>query len=389
MAGLGRRAFLGAMAAGVAGAGMVFSGGVAAAGGRSARGPAPGAVVYLGSYSTGEGGGHGLEVGRVAGGDPAITLGGAVAGVPDASFLALSADHARMYVTNEQDPGKLTALDIGDPANPSIINVVGSGGGAPTHLSVHPGGRHLLSANYGTGSVAVHPIHPDGSLGDLVDLVPHDAGPGKEAHAHQVVTDPSGAWVLAVDLGADSVYVYRFDVEAGKLALHEQVTLPAGAGPRHLAFAPDAAFAYILGEVRAEITIASWDAAAGRLTPVEVVPTVAPDAPAPQYPSELALTADGRFLYVANRNETESTVAAFTVTGGGRRIEPAGQMPSGGEWPRHLTLSPDERWVYVSNQRAGNVSWLPRDPDTGTLGHPAGSVPVASAAIAVFPARPR
>ena len=43
-------------------------------------------------------------------------------------------------------------------ADGKVLGSRSTGGAAPCHLSVHPSGRWLLSANYGTGSVAVHPI---------------------------------------------------------------------------------------------------------------------------------------------------------------------------------------------------------------------------------------
>ncbi len=48
--------------------------------------------------------------------------------------------------------------------------------GPPTSPST-PSGRWLLSADYGSGSVAVHPIAEDGSLGERTDLVTHSSPP--------------------------------------------------------------------------------------------------------------------------------------------------------------------------------------------------------------------
>ncbi|OZM70090.1 3-carboxymuconate cyclase [Amycolatopsis antarctica] len=384
MEALDRRRFLGVVGvAAAAGTGLVLGGGTAAAQ-RPWNGSREDVVAYIGSYSTGDGTGAGLQLASRTADGPALTAGAAVEGVPDASFLAFSADRTRMYATCEQDPGVVAALDVSDPAAPRVLNSVPSGGAAPTHLSVHPDGAYLFTANYGSGTVAVHPIDGDGALGEVVDVVTHTAPPGKQPNAHQVLTDPSGGWVLAVDLGADSVFVYAFDPAAGTLTEHQRVRMPEGAGPRHLAFGADGRFAYVLGELRAEITVAAWDSGSGTLTPGAVVPTVPEGSPQPQYPSEIALCGDGRFAYVANRNVADSTISTFAVRDGGAGLERVGQVSSGGEWPRHLTLDPGERWVYVSNQRAGNVSWLPRDPETGLLGEVAGSVPVPSAAITLF-----
>jgi len=339
---LDRREFLGY-------AGFVAAAFALARTGREVTAPS---TVYLGAF------GGDLRTGEV-GDDGALTVTGTVAGVPDASFLAF---HDRFLYTTNEGQGRVTALDR---TTNTVLNTASSGGAGPTHLSVHPDG-YLLTANYTAGSVAVHELNADGSIGEQTDLVQHE-GTDRAPHAHQVL--PSGDWVLAVDLGADSVYVYG--LADGKLTQHQQLRLPEGAGPRHLAFHPTEPLVYILGELRPEITVATWDD--GTLTPGQVIPT----AQAGNFPAEIAVSADGRFVYASNRGD--NTIAAFAVNGD--QLTELGTTPTGGDWPRHLTLSPDEKRIYVSNQNSGTVTWLPRDPATGTLGPMEGSTPVPSVGI--------
>ncbi len=312
-------------------------------------------TVYLGSF------GSSLRVGSVDD-TGALTVTGTVDGVPDASYLAF---HDRfLYTTNEQQDGRVTAIDRTDN---TVLNSRPSRGAGPTHVSVHQDG-YLLTAHYTSGSVAVHRLAADGSIGESTDLVEHGDG----AHAHQVLTDPSGRWVLAVDLGTDSVYVYGF--ADGRLEPHHQLRLPAGAGPRHLAFHPSGSLVYVLGELRPEITVAAWDD--GTLTEGQVIPT----AGAGNFPAEITTSSDGRFVYASNRGD--NTIAAFAVDGD--RLTALGAVPTGGDWPRHFALSPDERRLYVANERSDLVTWLPRDPATGALGAVEGSTPVPRVGIVAF-----
>ena len=341
-------------------------------------------TVYLGSFSTwGKPRGRGLEIGTVDGASGKLTIIGAVAGVPDASFLALSPDQRKLYTVNELKPeGRVTALDIGgDPGLPSVLNSQPTGGGGPTHLSVHPSGRYLLTANYTNGTVIVHPLLPDGRIGMATDMVRHVAET-RSARAHQVVTDPSGQWVVAVDLGADSVYVYGLDLPLGKLRLNQQLRLAAGAGPRHLAFHPDGRTAYILGELRSEITVAAWDAATGHFTPGQVIGTLGDAAPRKNFPAEIQTSQDGRFVYASNRGH--DSIAMFSTEASGSRLRFGGTASTGGAWPRHFTLSPSGRWLYVDNQNSNAVTWLPRDPGTGKIGAAAGSTKVNSVGIVLL-----
>ncbi|PRX46760.1 6-phosphogluconolactonase (cycloisomerase 2 family) [Prauserella shujinwangii] len=352
-------------ATGAAGLGGLLAAPVAAAGHRKER------VGYLGGYAE-----AGLTVVTRPPRGPELTAERTVA-VPDASWLVRHRN--TLYVTNERVPeGSVTALDVRDPRRPTVLGSRPTLGGAPTHLAVHPGGRHLLTANYADGSVVVHPIRDDGGLGEATDLVRH-TGEDRQAHAHQVLPDPSGRWVLAVDLGADSVYVYRLDPRRGRLAERDRLRLPPGAGPRHLAFHPNGRVAYVLGELRPEITVARWDAACGRLTPVATVPTVPDDVAGPQYPAEILVSADGRFCYATNRGE--DTIVTFAVAGGGTRLTRLGSVPTGGVWPRHFALDATGGWFHVANQRSGTVTWLPRDRRTGLPGQPAGTLPLPSAAF--------
>ncbi|MET0236961.1 MAG: lactonase family protein [Kibdelosporangium sp.] len=368
---LNRRAFLGA--AGIGGLALA-TGSPASAKGRIVS------TVYIGSFTSwGPPVGPGLQVGTA---DPAtgrLTITGGVPGIVDPSWFAYSSDGRVLYSTIESDPGKVTAFDIADPRKPKVLNTAAVKGAAPTHISLH--GRYLLAANYGSGSVSVLSLQGDGRVGSVVDVVQH-AGGGRDPHAHQVVTDPTGKWIISVDLGADSVYVYSMDTATGKLKQNQQLELPAGLGPRHLTFHPNGHYAYIVGELRSEVTVAAWDPAAGRFIAGQVISTLGGATPPENHPGEIQISPDGRFVYASNRGH--DSIATFAVGEQGKSLSFVNTTPSGGSWPRHFTLDPSGRWVYVANQRASTVNWLPRDPGTGKLDTSAGSVPVNNAGIISF-----
>lgn len=340
-----------------------------------------GTVAYVGSYSSD--GGDGLDVASVDATGGTLTVTSRVSGVPDASWLAVSADGRFLYTTNEQDPtGSVTALDRSNPQKPVVLNKQSTKGDAPTHLSVHPSGRYLLSANYGSGTVAVLPLGTDGRIGAVTDLVAHTGGSGTQPLAHQIITDPSGNWVLSVDLGNDSVYVHTLNLDTGKLTQHQQVVVAAGTGPRHLVFHPDGAHVYLVCEDKSQVIVFGWDPTGGKLTEGQIAGTVEAGATTPNYPGEGAITADGRFLYVTNRGD--NSIATFAVSGDGATLTLLGTIAVGGDWPRHVTLDPSERWLYVSNQRSGTVTWLPRDPASGAVSATAGSAPTTAVAMVLF-----
>lgn len=329
-------------------------------------------MAYVGSYSD-----DGLAVTDV---DPAtggLTI-TSTAPVPDASWLVRSPDGRFLYATNERSDGAVTAVNA---ATLAVINSETTEGAEPTHVSVHPDGRYLLVANYGSGSIAVLPLDSDGGIGPVADLQKH-LGQNGQPHAHQVLTDPSGNWVLAVDLGNESVYVYRLDTDTGQLHQHKKVIMIDGTGPRHLVFHPDGTHAYLACENSSQAVVFGWDAEGGALRIGEIVDTVPPDAPTPNHPAEGLVSSDGRFLYVTNRGD--NSVATFAIRQDGDALALLDTTPTGGIWPRHATLDPTERWLYVSNQRSGTVTRLPRDPDTGALSPSVGSTAVPDVAVVLF-----
>ncbi|WP_037890234.1 lactonase family protein, partial [Streptomyces sp. Tu 6176] len=251
------------------------------------------------------------------------------------------------------------------------------------HLSVHPGGRWLLSANYTSGSVAVHPIDGSGALGERTALVTHSSpppGPGQQGpHAHQFITSPDGGHVLAVDLGTDTVYSYRLDERTGRLDEVSRAGTRPGAGPRHLTFHPGGRHAYLANEVDDTVAVCAYDPPSGRLTVGE--PQSSGSGAGTNYPAQFLVTADGRFAYLANRGD--NTLARYAVEASGARLRLLDTVPVAGDFPRQIAFSPDGALLFAANQRSGTVSVFRvggRDGSLRLAGEPFAS-PVAVCAL--------
>ncbi|MFC4507580.1 MULTISPECIES: lactonase family protein [Streptomyces] len=345
--------------------------------GESASGPRP---LYVGTYTSAEGGGKGITVASYDPSSGRITRRGTITGVPDPSYLAVHPDGKTLYAVNEREQGAVTAVRLSDR---KVLGSRATGGSATCQLSVHPGGRWLLSADYGSGSVAVHPIGASGALGERTDMVTHRSpapGPGQQGpHAHQFVTAPDGGHVLAVDLGTDTVYSYRLDEKAGTLAEVAQAHTRAGAGPRHLTFHPGGRYAYLADEADDTVTVCAYDAATGGLTIGTPQSTGAKADP--NYPAQVAVTPDGAYAFLANRGD--NTLARYAVEADGARLRLLGTVPVEGDFPRQIGLSPDGGLLFAANQRSGTVSVFRVDGASGELrlaGEPFAS-PVAVCAL--------
>src|SRR5882757_5826372 len=157
--GMDRRGFLGVL--GVGGA-VLMSGGVAEAGPDFGRRAAT-RPLFIGTYTDGSGAGKGIGIGAW---DPAAgtVTANSVVTVSNPSFLALAPSQRFLYSVDEQAGGRVTALSVSS-GGLKVLNSQSAKGDGPTHLCVTPDGKHVLAANYDSGSVVVLPVKADGSLG--------------------------------------------------------------------------------------------------------------------------------------------------------------------------------------------------------------------------------
>jgi 6-phosphogluconolactonase (cycloisomerase 2 family) len=374
-------------------------------------------VAYVGTFSSPlrdvlptqvdlpPGNGRGIHVFHADRGSGALKAVDAVEMGSSPSCLAPNAAGTRLYSANETDrvgpdkQGTCSAFAV-DPVDGrlTLLNSVRSGGAGPTYLRVHPAGRHLLVANYFGGSVAVLPILPDGCLGEPSDVKLDEgpigprratnAPPGSFAfsghdrtHAHQVEPDPTGSFVLHVDLGLDRIHVWRFDAVRGTLAPADPpfVALPPGDGPRHFAFHPDGRRLYSLQEEGSTITTFQWDA--GRLTPRQTISSLPPGYAGSNFCSEILVSGDGRFVYVGNR--LHDAIGIFAVGRGGT-LSYMDEAWTRGDYPRSFSFDPTGAFLYCCNQRADHVTVFRVDRANGLLDFTGHYVPVGNPSMVAF-----
>ncbi|MGW7424554.1 lactonase family protein [Streptomyces sp. NPDC054813] len=333
--------------------------------------------AFIGSFTAA--GGPGVVTAAVHPHSGALALLEGVDGVPDPSFLALAPGGHTLYAVSETADGAVAAYHVHDDKPRLAGPPVPVDASGPTHLSVFDG--HVLTANYGSGSVSAVPVRPDGTLAGAASGVLRHTGSGpherrqRGPHAHQVQPDPSGRWAVSVDLGTDSVRVCTLN--DGTLAVHREFALRPGSGPRHLAFHPGGRYAYVVNELTPTVTVCRWDAGTGALKPLAETP-VLPGAPAGDaYPSGIVVSPDGRFVWTATRGE--DVLTTFTVDGDSLHL--TGTVPCGGHWPRALTESGG--FLYSANERSGDITWFTVDQETGVPRYD-GSVEIPAASCVIF-----
>ncbi|MFB5081476.1 lactonase family protein [Raoultella sp. C349492] len=328
-----------------------------------------------------------------------------VSSLPNVAQLTASRDGKTLYGASEVEKGVVQAWRVAANGELTELNQVSSGGAGPVYLSLTPDGRHLLVANYVSGTTAVLPVQEDGRLGEAVD-VHQDQGPAGAArpaaavegsfaisdhngpHAHMISADPSGKYVYSTDLGLDRIYQYRMDSASGKLTPNDPPFISAsspGAGPRHFVFTPKGDGLWLINEESSTLTFYHLDKASGLLREGKTISALPKGYKGTSFAAGLALSADGRQLYVANR--LHNSIAHFSVMADGS-LSHQEDVWTRGDYPRTLTLDNQGQWLYVMNQRSDNITRFSVAPQSGRLTFAPDYTPVGSPSQMVISAQP-
>lgn len=321
--------------------------------------------------------------------------------------LAVNKAGTHLYSANETDhsrpdkQGTVSSYAINRKNGQlELLNSVASGGAGPTYISLHPSGKYLLIANYFGGSVAVVPVQADGRLSPASD-VKEDAGkigPNRaknapvgsfawsghdRTHAHMIQSDPSGKFVVHVDLGLDTIYVWKFDDQKGTLspAQKHKIMVPPGDGPRHFYFHPNGKWFYCIQEEGSTIILFDYDAETGVLTERQTISTLPDGFNGSNFCSEILVSDDGRFVYAGNR--LHDSIGIFSIANDGTLKHVADEWTRG-NYPRSFTFDPTGTFLYCCNQRADCVAVFKVNRKTGHLEFTGQYVPVGNPSHIVF-----
>lgn len=345
--------------------------------------------AYVGGYTGPESKGiQLLQMDRKSGALTEVKL---VAELTNPTFLALHPNGKFLYAISEVNKESRIygyAIDTKTGAL-TLLNQQVTGGNGPCHISLSADGRYAFTANYGSGSICVVPIGTDGRLQPPSAFVQHQgasADPQRQSqpHAHGLYVDPSGRYVLAVDLGLDQVLVYRFDATRGTLCPADTpfAKVAPGAGPRHLAFHPDGKYVYVINELNNTMNVLAWDSTRGELTAIQTLPTLPADFRGTSATAEVEVSPSGEFVYGSNRGH--DSLAVYRINSETGKLTPTGFYSTRGQHPRHFKLDPTGQFLLIANRDTNQLVNFRVDQATGAMTPTGHEVPVYQPSCVVF-----
>jgi 6-phosphogluconolactonase len=266
----------------------------------------------------------------------------------------------------------VSAFSIDPSGRLTLLSQMPCQGNNPVDAALDSAARHLVVANYGSSSVAVLPLEPDGRLLPVHQLCELPGKPGPDpvqqasSHPHAVIFDPTGGYVIVPDKGFDCTFVFRFDAVTGRIEPTAQgpVSSRPGAAPRHCVFHTSLPVLYVNNELDSTVTVYGWEGATGSLTEAQVVSTLPPEHAGKNTTAEIAVASDGQFLYVSNRGRDD--IALFSIAGDGR-LSFLGNSPTGGKRPRFFTLDPTGDFLFAANQESDDITVFHVNKGTGQI----------------------
>ena len=220
----------------------------------------------------------------------------------------------------------------------------------PCHLTISPCGKFLYTANYSSGDIAEFRIEK-GKLVSPPRLIRHQGSSVTRRqtapHPHFAGFNPGTGELFVCDLGTDEVVIYD-----SKLKSVDKLKLAPGAGPRHLAFAPDGKSIYVANELNSTIT-SFFKTASGWKTVKTVTTRPANPVAKKNFPGAVKITSCGRFFFITNRGD--DTLAMFeTLENGDFRL--IKNVPSQGSYPSDILFCDNEKTVITINLKSGTAA---------------------------------
>ncbi|KAJ1554533.1 hypothetical protein HK096_003085 [Nowakowskiella sp. JEL0078] len=288
---------------------------------------------------------------------------------------------ATVFTPNSTITGGVTAFSLENHIPKTVIASVPSLGNSPAFVGIIGGARvkptapqvlyppanrddyYLSVATYAGGTVSLYKInkktgsvtYPPNSLTfvklEEVGLNTTNSRQGLRT-PHMVLQDLKGPvngaiTMLVPNLGTDHINTYSVNLKTGAATKQaNDIAVPVGSGPRHIALHETLDIGYIINEVGNTISVYNTNT----LQVLQSITTLPSTFTGTNTASEVLIHPNGNFLYASNRGS--NTIAIYSINQSTGLLTTVDIVSSGGVFPRYIVLVDlDEGTGCESNNR--------------------------------------
>jgi 6-phosphogluconolactonase len=293
-------------------------------------------------------------------------------------YLERHPTHKILYVGLRDPEQGLAAYEMNpETGELTFINKISIPTG-PVHISLDKSAGTIFTSPYSIPSVTLSPVNEDGSLVDSVTIIDTDEKP------HAMQTDVSGKFLYIVTLASDKIHHYHWDAETRGYTPADPPTIDTkpGSGPRLFATHPNGLFMYLANELDNTVVAYNVDSKTGSLGEFQSLSTLPEGVIGGSSLSEIHLTPDNKFLYIANRSH--STIVGYSVNQQSGNLTYIDHFTTERN-VRSFTISPDGRHLYAGSRKSDVIEIFIIDDVSGELVKdtdlPSGGDPVMMLAV--------
>lgn len=289
-----------------------------------------------------------------------------------------------LYALTEtiKSESEIIAFDIGEDKRLSRRQIVKPTGLSTCFMAIDNKGECAIATSYWNSFVDVIALDHDGSMKTIIQSFQQTDGKNhrqvkdREDHLRNRQVGPHAhsalIWenfVFIPDLGINAIFQYRHTKEG--LLYEEMIELPSRAGPRHMVINPRLHVLYVSNELNNTVSVGRLDGGEPsskkrRINFEQHLSTLPNGADVVSHVAEVSMSPDARFLYVSNRGH--NSIAVYAINQDTGLLNFIETFASGGECPRHFAISPDGKFIVVANQNSNSLVVFPRDIEHGTVG---------------------
>jgi 6-phosphogluconolactonase len=238
-------------------------------------------------------------------------------------------------------------------------------GTSPCHIGISPAEDVFGVANYNGGAVVFYtldknsePLFPQKFFFSCTK----SEHPRQDAsHMHSVLFSPDGKFIVAADLGCDSVRVFEREGNTIIYQPENSIQVSMSCGPRHTDWSKDGKILAVSCELSSSVETYKYEN--GKFLKVSSVSTLPENYNENNTVSDIHFHPNGKFIYSANRGH--NSIAAFSINENGN-LKPLGQFLTKGKTPRNFMITKDGKFMLAGNQDSDNIT-LFKISENGTL----------------------